>query len=1169
MAELELQLAPKLDTRAVDRAAQDLLRRLAKTGDRAGDDFRDGFESRLRQIDASRAAKSAGKEFADEGARSGRDFGDGATRAVRQSDWAGAARASANDFSRTFERQANPRVEIDTSTSRSSGAGAGDSFASGFGASAGLARLASAAGPIGAAVAAGAIAGLKLIGPQIQAAMKIDAAQDLTAAQLGFDPGKMKAIADAAGKAYADNWGASVEANLSTAGTAVTQGLLAPTASSEDVQKTIAGLETISTLLGTDITETARAAGQAIKTGLAQDAASAFDLLAVAQQSGANQAGDLLDTLTEYGTQFRKLGLDGPQAVGLISQALRGGARDADVAADSLKEFSIRAIDGSTTTANAFQSLGLNASTMAAQIAGGGPSAAAALDTVLDGLRGIKDPVEQARIAVELFGTQSEDLGRALNTMDLTNAVTQFGDVAGASDAASKTLLSNSQNEWETATRNLEGLGQRIRTALNMSEWFSSIPQAINRAFDGVPSVNVPTYTGPPPVNALPGLTTPGATIPGSGQPGSLQDMMLPGRGIVPAPAAPPPPPVPPLSNLPGPPTRNYAKDWYPPASPSSSGGPTSTPAPVAPYVGDPAALVQQQGMPLTSASYGAAQQVLNAQNERAQAEAKLNQLQQDNNATADQIQAAKNDKLKAEQDLQAAQLRMNESALAATTKMTEQYGQATDSLNSIGTQLDKDFGVSKGLPGIVENLTKFASNLAAAPYLGQLQAIVDADPRKGGYGALGILGAQGAFGPEHTGMPQQGQQGYTTSGGGEQYGGNVNAALALAQQSSGKVKYGPASDLMGGLADCSGSISDLVEVLQTGTSSPARLFTTTNFATDAEAAKLGFMPGFQPGALNVGVNPYPGQSGHMAATLPNGVNFEGGGGTGGGAQYGGSASGALDPQFEKRYYLPVGGMPVSGAVGNSPMPGGQLPVPLPVTIVGGAMPAIAGAPAPGAPAAPAVPGAPPAGGPPLPGAPAIGGPPGAGNLFSPENTNPGLNNPAAPTSPVGGSGPANWSPQGGGGVGINGGGAIQGAIDAAASAFPGAGQAAQTGIKLINRTVEYGGQLASTAASGLLETFGLSSDGAGGDLSKSWLGRVASGIAGAAPALPNAAGQSKPAAEQDASKGGTQHEGSGAPPGPAGPTVHIENLNQKDGQSSAELAKNVAFQSYAAKTGR
>ncbi|OBG32425.1 hypothetical protein [Mycolicibacter heraklionensis] len=181
----------------------------------------------------------------------------------------------------------------------------------------------------------------------------------------------------------------------------------------------------------------------------------------------------------------------------------------------------------------------------------------------------------------------------------------------------------------------------------------------------------------------------------------------------------------------------------------------------------------------------------------------------------------------------------------------------------------------------------------------------------RGGGGSIG-----GGRGPSSTGSV-----GSAASGLG---GGNVAAMMALAQAASGRTKYGPASDLVGGLADCSGAISDLVEVLDTGASTPGRLFTTMDFATDEQAAKFGFLPGYMPGALNIGVNPYPGQSGHMAATLPNGVNFESGGGTGGGAQYGGNAAGALDKQFEKHYYRPVGGSAgaFGGGVNPSSMPG-------------------------------------------------------------------------------------------------------------------------------------------------------------------------------------------------------------------------------------------------------
>lgn len=72
--------------------------------------------------------------------------------------------------------------------------------------------------------------------------------------------------------------------------------------------------------------------------------------------------------------------------------------------ADAIKEFSIRAIDGSDSTIDAFNSLGFSADDMMNKFAQGGDTARGAFDEVLNALKGIEDPVEQDRIAVELFG---------------------------------------------------------------------------------------------------------------------------------------------------------------------------------------------------------------------------------------------------------------------------------------------------------------------------------------------------------------------------------------------------------------------------------------------------------------------------------------------------------------------------------------------------------------------------------------------------------------------------------------------------------------------------------------------------------------------------------------------------------------------------------------------
>lgn len=121
----------------------------------------------------------------------------------------------------------------------------------------------------------------------------------------------------------------------------------------------------------------------------------------------------------------------------------------------------------------------------------------------------------------------------------------------------------------------------------------------------------------------------------------------------------------------------------------------------------------------------------------------------------------------------------------------------------------------------------------------------------------------------------------------------------------------------------------------------------------------------------------------------------------------------------------------------------------------------------------------------------------------------------------------------------------------------PGASQAAQVGIKLANRTIAYGGQLAAIGVGGLMETF-LPNNSSLADPSKSWVGRIAAGIAGARPALPNTAGGAAPAQTPMPEQQQGQGQGQG------GPGVVVENLNNYSNDGGQTVA-NQLYRSYAA----
>jgi phage-related protein len=278
-------------------------------------------------------------------------------------------------------------------------------------------------------------------------------------AKMGVQMGATPAVAQRYGKIAGSLYSTGLTEDFQSAADAISAtmgaGLLPPTATNAQIQSISGNVSNLASTFGQDLGGVTNAVSQMLRTGLAPNAKAALDILTVGFQSSANKADDLLDTFNEYGTQFRKAGLDGATAVGLMNQAIQGGARDSDLAADAIKEFSIRAVDGSKTTKDGFAALGLNATDMATKFSKGGKSASAALDTTLDRLRNMKDPVKQSATATKLFGTQAEDLGAALYKMDPSTAAKGIGKVGGAADKMGKQLSASASVKVEAFKRSL------------------------------------------------------------------------------------------------------------------------------------------------------------------------------------------------------------------------------------------------------------------------------------------------------------------------------------------------------------------------------------------------------------------------------------------------------------------------------------------------------------------------------------------------------------------------------------------------------------------------------------------------------------------------------------------------------------------------------------------
>lgn len=162
-------------------------------------------------------------------------------------------------------------------------------------------------------------------------------------------------------------------------------------------------------VMGYEVTESSRTASALMKNfGLT--ASEAYNLIVIGAQNGADKNSDLLDVLNEYSAQYAALGLSAEEFVSSLVDGAEAGVFSVDKVGDAVKEFNIRAKDGSDTTAEAFELLGMNADTMSARFAAGGETARTAFFEVVNALDSMSDPMEKNAAAVGLFGTMYEDL---------------------------------------------------------------------------------------------------------------------------------------------------------------------------------------------------------------------------------------------------------------------------------------------------------------------------------------------------------------------------------------------------------------------------------------------------------------------------------------------------------------------------------------------------------------------------------------------------------------------------------------------------------------------------------------------------------------------------------------------------------------------------------------
>ena len=292
--------------------------------------------------------------------------------------------------------------------------------------------------------------------------------------QMGISPEEAKGYGDRVGRAYASGLGdsqdqiASVYSNLSSD----VSDWSSRTMESQD--KVAARQVKVVQGLGTDMEMAIQASTAAVRNKLVPTFEDAQDLIARGFQTLGSRGQDWAESLQEYSGYLKNLGFDGATALGVMKQGLDAGARSTDYIADAFKELNIRVIDGSKPVADALKAIGLNAKEIPAQIAQGGPAALKAVDSIVDRIRGMKDPIKQNAVGVALFGTQWEDtMKQIISNVDVGSAhmVGTFQGTVDKMAVATDNNVERFERRWDAG---LAVVGEKL------SGWANSGAQVID-----------------------------------------------------------------------------------------------------------------------------------------------------------------------------------------------------------------------------------------------------------------------------------------------------------------------------------------------------------------------------------------------------------------------------------------------------------------------------------------------------------------------------------------------------------------------------------------------------------------------------------------------------------------------------------------------------------------
>lgn len=280
-----------------------------------------------------------------------------------------------------------------------------------------------AAGAIGSAfsavgtIAGAASSGLFAVGEKVVdvGVTAVKAAMDMDSAMNGFlaSTGKGKEETEHYQKVleniYGNNYGESFT-DIADQMALVTQRM--GEMSDEDLQAIVEDGYSLQEAFGINMEDSLRGA-KALMGEFGVDSQTAYNLMAQGAQAGLNQNGELIDQIEGYSSYYSDLGFSVEDMMNAMANGVKSGAFEVGSLNEAMMEFGSRSKDGSESSRQAFEALGLNADEMFGKFSEGGEGANEAFDQVADALLNMDDKVQQQAVGTALFGEQWEGVGEA------------------------------------------------------------------------------------------------------------------------------------------------------------------------------------------------------------------------------------------------------------------------------------------------------------------------------------------------------------------------------------------------------------------------------------------------------------------------------------------------------------------------------------------------------------------------------------------------------------------------------------------------------------------------------------------------------------------------------------------------------------------------------------